>query len=288
VAVAVSLIAPPTVTADAAALVDAGLVGAELVVAGGAYAAGQLRAHVSPARAQAFLLGLATVAVALVSPLDGAADRAMAPHMVQHVLLVAVAAPLLVLGRPLLVYGTLLPGNRRRSVVRRGAAVTRACRGAGWWLAAAAAVGLHTAVMLLWHVPALYAAAVHHEALHAVEHASLLAVACLLWWVLLGAGRREAPAGSVLVLFASALPLTLLGVALVLASTNWYPGVAVDLADQQLAGAVLWGACGTVTVAQGAGLFAWWLATTGTTAGEVRRAAGRPNVPGPAGTPATR
>jgi cytochrome c oxidase assembly factor CtaG len=198
-------------------------------------------------RTGAFLAGLAVVAVALAPPLDGAAGRRLSAHMVQHLLLVLVAAPLLVAGRPGAVVLGALPveararlgrvGHRRRwRLVRR--AVTHPV------VVLTVAVGGFWA----WHLPALYDAALHHAPLHVAEHATFLVGAGLFWSVVLDPGPRRrlglpATCGFV---FAAMLVNIWLAAGLTFSTTPLYPayqGVAGGgpaLADQQLAGVIMW------------------------------------------------
>jgi cytochrome c oxidase assembly factor CtaG len=197
-----------------------------------------------PAAAAAFLAALAVLGVALASPLDGAAHRHLSAHMVQHVLLVSVAAPLLVAGRPL---DVALPG-RRWSIGRPGAL-----------LAAAGVVQVGT--LLVWHVPTLYDAALAHDPVHGLEHITLLLSAVALWAALGRLGGEAAGAG-VAVLFVISLPAMALGVAMTLARTPWYPAYAGGgdpLTDQQLAGVVMWAYGGLLAVAGGVLLGVDWL-----------------------------
>jgi putative membrane protein len=197
-----------------------------------------------PGAAAAFLAALAVLGVALASPLDGAAHRDLSAHMVQHVLLVSVAAPLLVAGRPL---DVALPG--RRWVIGRPGPV----------LAAAGVV--QVATLLVWHIPALYDAALAHDPVHGLEHVSLLLTAVALWWALGRLGGEAAGAG-VGVLFVISLPAMALGVGMTLARTLWYPAYAGGgdpLTDQQLAGVVMWAYAGLAAVLGGVVLTARWL-----------------------------
>ncbi len=169
----------------------------------------------------------------LSPPLDAAADTNLSVHMTQHVVLLTIAAPLLVLG------------------VGRGPQSWR-------WLAPALVV--HTAVLWAWHVPVLYDAAVTNDALHGVEHLSLLFGGCLLWWALrIGDGQVAAP--SVLALFVAALPGTALGAALTLAGTPWYRSYP-SLGDQQVAGVVMWAFAGALYALAGGALVIVWLSRT--------------------------
>jgi len=242
---------------------------APLISAGGiAYVAGLSRlwrrvgdgVGVSRARAAAFIAGIVALGFALASPLGAAADRTLAAHMTQHLVLDSLAAPLLALGEPLTVWSQLLRSPARLQVRRLGARAGRSASGPRWWTWALVLVVVHTAVMVGWHVPVLFDAAVRIDAVHAAEHLTMVSAAVALWWLLLGAGRRRPAGGSVLVLFAATLPLGLLGFALVLADTHWYPAYATSLSDQQVAGSILWGAGGAVAVFQGAALFGAWLA----------------------------
>jgi putative membrane protein len=143
--------------------------------------------------------GAALVAATLAPPVDAAADRSLAVHMVQHVVLLVAAPPLLVFGR-------------------------RHVRGA------VAALAAQTAVMWGWHAPRLYDAADRTVGLHVLEHASFLAAGVAFWWTI-----RAARPSAALVLFLAALPGTVLGAGMTLAGHPWY-ATYPRLADQQLAG----------------------------------------------------
>ncbi len=202
--------------------------------------------------AVAFFCGLAVLAIALVSPLDGAAQRRLAVHMVQHVLLVSVAAPLLVVGRPLRVVG----------LARRWHWRTPGMTGQRAWSCLVAAAVLQVGVLLVWHVPFLYDAALAHDPVHGFEHITLLASAFALWFGLAQIGG-EAGGATVLALFLATLPVMALGVAMTFARTVWYPiyasRTAQPLLDQQLAGVVMWAYGGLAAVIGAVTLFVRWL-----------------------------
>lgn len=169
--------------------------------------------------------GVAVVGVALAPPLHGAAEALFTAHMVQHLLLVAVAAPLLSLGTPGLALLAALPRRTRTWLARRRHCIV----GAGPWpVAVPTALGawlLHVAVLWAWHTPRLYERAVQSPALHATEHASLLVTAWAFWVVVLHPRRRCALriGGSLLYLFAAAGQCAVLGALLTLAETPWSP-----------------------------------------------------------------
>jgi putative membrane protein len=205
-------------------------------------------------RAVAFYGGLVVMAAALMSPLDALASTLFSGHMTQHLLLMVVAAPLLVYARPTAALVAGLPeGGRnlmRRSGLRGPNAQSR-LRGTAHALARPVVVWIIGALALwAWHMPSLYEAAVAHEPVHVLEHASFLAAALLFWSVVFASGtRRGVPRPIAIVLvFASGVQSSALGAVLLFASTPLYSvhaeGARVwdvsPLSDQQLAGALMW------------------------------------------------
>ena len=199
--------------------------------------------------AAAWLLGLTALGAALASPLERLAEDSLTAHMVQHLLLTIVAAPLLVLADPVPRVLTALPPAAREIVVPPWSAVVR--RAGRPAVVLAVAVGYLT-VVLVWHLPGAYEAAVRSETVHVTEHLTFLAAAVVFWWCVLRIPRRRLGrlvAGLVAVLV-PAFGEAVLGGVMMLSSTPWY-GVYVDtatdhgfdaVADQQVAGAVLWAA----------------------------------------------
>ncbi|MBV9772379.1 MAG: cytochrome c oxidase assembly protein, partial [Gemmatimonadetes bacterium] len=128
-----------------------------------------------------YAAGWATLALALVSPLHPLGEVLFSAHMVQHELLMAVAAPLLVLGRPLIPFLWAVPIGWRRALGRwaKGGAVR------GGWRALTApfpAWLLHAAALWLWHLPGPYQATLRSDLVHTLQHASFLGTALLFWW----------------------------------------------------------------------------------------------------------
>jgi putative membrane protein len=168
--------------------------------------------------------------------------------MVQHELLMIVAAPLLVLGRPLAAWTWAFALQQRRSLAQ----ATR------WrWLAwlwgcitrPLVAWALHALALWGWHVPELFDAALHHEWIHVLQHTSFFGTALLFWWSVLGRDRRSSHGGFALVsVFTTMLHTSALGALLTFATTAWYPsyvaaGGAMGLTpveDQQIGGLIMW------------------------------------------------
>ena len=201
-----------------------------LIAAAIGYAAGLHRlwgnagrgAGITRAQAGAFWAGWLVLAIALCSPLDGLAEALFSAHMVQHELLMVGAAPLLVLGRPLATWSWALPATLRPAV----GAWTRVPVVRKPWRAVTHPLGaflVHAGALWVWHVPVLFIAALHNEAVHALQHASFLFSALLFWWTIWNQGAprlREGPA--VLYLFGTMLHTGALGALLTVSATAWY------------------------------------------------------------------
>lgn len=201
-------------------------------------------------RAVAFYTGLMVLAGALMSPLDALAHTLFSGHMAQHLLLMVVAAPLLVYGRPTAALVAGLPAGGRDMVRRSGLRGPRLRRTAHMPARPVVVWIIGTLALWAWHMPALYEAALAHEPVHVLEHASFLGAALLFWSVVLSSGtRRGVPRPIAIVLvFASGVQSSALGAVLLFASTPLYnvhaEGARVwdvsPLSDQQLAGALMW------------------------------------------------
>jgi cytochrome c oxidase assembly factor CtaG len=218
---------------------------------------------VSSMQAAAFAAAVVVLLAALSSPFDELADRNLPWHMVQHLMLMTVAAPLIAASDAVLVLTRALPlGGRRRvsAVTRRVLRSQSSTRGWLAWMLVAFVVWIVT--LDVWHVPALYDAAIRSPALHALEHATYLLTATLFWWMALGATRRSRRGLGVLVVFAASLPASALGILMTLAHTSWYSSYgqgAATLRRQQVAGSIMWGFGGSALVVVAAALFASWL-----------------------------
>ena len=219
---------------------------------------GITRAHVAR-----FAAGWLTLAVALVSPVDAMGGALFSAHMVQHELLMVLAAPLLVTARPLEAWAWALAPRWRR--LAGGFFHTAGWR-AGWrvlvdpmgaWL-------IHAIVLWTWHVPRFFEAALANDGWHALQHASFLASALLFWWSVFAASMRSG-AGLASV-FTTMLHTGGLGALLTFAPAAWYPHYAgtpayglTALEDQQLGGLVMWAIGALPYFAVGLAIVARWL-----------------------------
>jgi len=204
---------------------------------------------VSALQAWAFALGWLTLVAALVSPLDPLGGWLFSAHMVQHELLMVVAAPLLVLGRPLATWAWALSPAQRR-------AAGRLFRSRGWngmWETLTdplVAWALHALALWAWHIPAAFDAALQNEGLHILQHVCFLGTALFFWWSVLGHDPRGryGPGHATAYLFTTMLHTAALGALLSLAPTPWYApyipltgALGLDpIDDQQLGGLVMW------------------------------------------------
>jgi putative membrane protein len=217
--------------------------------------------------AGAFASGWIVLVVALVSPLHRLGEVLFSAHMAQHELLMAAAAPLLVLGRPLLAFVWALPMSWRRTLGSWAAIAP--VRGT-WELLTLPLVAwtLHAAAIWLWHAPPLFEATLRSESIHAIQHLSFLGSGLLFWWALLRGreGRIGRPA-AVLYLFTTSMHTSLLGALLTFSSRLWYPLYASNTAawgitpleDQQLAGLIMWVPAGLAYLIATLAISASWL-----------------------------
>lgn len=219
----------------------------------------------------AFAGALTALVIALLSPLDALAGALFSAHMLQHLLLVLVAAPLLVVSAPGYVMLWAFPIGVRRALAPAGLTLQRAWRAVS---RPAVAWVLFVITIWLWHLPALYDAALGSEPLHALEHLCFLATAWLFWWQLLHPlGRRNLSRGaSVLYVFTASIQGSALGALLTFAPSPLYPAYAVTqlspltpLQDQQLAGLLMWVPGGLLYLFLAAAFFAAWLNESGAT-----------------------
>ncbi len=200
--------------------------------------------------AAAFYGALIVLALALTGRMDSLVEDFFAAHMIQHMLLILVAAPLLALGAVPQAFLWALPRKTANAVA--GGLGRRKKLAAAWsWLTSVWPAAVIFGVNLwFWHIPLFYQAALELNAVHALEHVTFLLTAALFWWSVTLAMRSSARGGAgLLALAATMLHMGLLGALINLASTPIYPFYhggslfgwpLTPLADQQLAGLVMW------------------------------------------------
>lgn len=221
---------------------------------------------ISYGRVVAFALGLLTLFIALISPLDALSEALLAAHMVQHLLLMLLAAPLLVYGLPPAALAWATPRPLRLRLARWWHRHPGPARVWAFFSRPGVVWVLHAAALWLWHLPAFYQAALLDERIHVLEHASFLAAALLFWWTLAHHGQAE-PVTMVLFAFTTALYSGLLGALLTFASQPWYPAYSIlayawgltPMEDQQLAGVIMWVPAGLVYLGAALLLLGRWL-----------------------------
>ena len=195
--------------------------------------------HTPPLQQIAFHLGTLAGLIVLVSPLDELGDEYLfSAHMVQHLLLMFVTAPLWLIGTPGWLVDGIIP-KRLDGFVKRLASPTSAF---------VAFVG----VLWFWHVPAVYEMAQESEAIHIFEHLTFIGAALIGWWPVAGADvsriPKPAPPLRMLYLFLMTIPCTGLAAVLTLAHTPLYPFYVTAphifgldaLQDQHLGGLLMW------------------------------------------------
>jgi putative membrane protein len=228
-----------------------------LLVSAVLYGIGSVKAW-RGARALAYFTGWLTLALALLSPFHSLAEHLFTWHMVEHEIIMAVSAPLLVLGRPIGVLLWGLPHKVRLSLTHatRQPVIQRCW---SWLTRPLNATLIHAVAIWVWHAPPLFDAAVTHEVLHRLQHLSFLVSALLFWYSLLRTSRSSGEA--LWHLFFTMLHMSLLGALLALSPRVLYLAQTAHslafgltpLEDQQLAGIVMWVPAGTIYA--GAALF---------------------------------
>ncbi len=206
-------------------------------------------------RSASFYAGLAVLAIALASPIELLSAQLFWVHMIQHVLLLVVAAPLIVLARPWIRLWRCLPLDARRWLARglshgeRTAPLRLVSRTLGRPLPSFLAFSV---VLLAWHVPVLFDATLHSTTLHALEHSLFFCTAVLFWKQVIPSPplrTRLVAAQRVLYVIGGMIVSWALAVVLALAPNPLYgfyahqasrPGGISAIADQQLAAGIMW------------------------------------------------
>ena len=251
------------------------LVVAPLLLSAGLFAFGAWRRRGKPGFSWGqfwlFVAGWLTLAVCLVTPVHALGSLLFWVHMTQHELLVIVAAPLMVLSRPILWFLWALPQRWRE---RAGSWAKQRVVAAAW---AAVTVPvfvwvLHGGTLWAWHIPYLYDASVQYEWVHALQHTTFLGTALLFWWTLLhGRHGRLTYGMGVIYCFTTAVHTSLLGALMTFAQRIWYPIYAgrtaafglTPLEDQQIGGLIMWVPAGVIFLGLTLWLLAGWIEESG-------------------------
>jgi len=206
---------------------------------------------ISRTRLAAFLTGMASLWIAIGSPLSAFDDAALFVHMIQHIILMMVAPPLILLGWPSLpllhgfpewfVRRAFGPVLRLRGIQAFGKFLTNPL--VGWLLAAAA--------LLVWHIPAIFEAAIRSDTLHDTEHACFFFTSILFWWAVVRPYPTDVRWTEWLIpvyLFLGMFPSGALAAFLVFCDRVIYPSYATvhsifgisAIGDQVIAGGLMW------------------------------------------------
>lgn len=227
------------------------------------YVRGALTYRVSGARLLAFGASVGTLLLAMVSPLEALSASLFSGHMVQHILFMLVAAPLLVLSRPGAPFLRGMP-VRWRKTASSAAQHPRVKRA---WAALIHPVTIsvvHIIVIWLWHLPGLYELALYSPWVHLIQHITFLGTAALFWQ---GLFTTQHHGLGVLAAFLTMMATGLLGALMAFSAAAWYSAHLVFaeawgltlLEDQQLAGLLMWVPSGFVYVAAAGALLAAWI-----------------------------
>jgi putative membrane protein len=190
-------------------------------------------------RATLFLLGLVTVLVSLNGPIHDWSDRYLfSAHMVQHLLLGQVFAPLILLGLPPWLVRRLLAGARVRALWDRLAGVPTG-------------FVLYTVFFSLWHLPVFYDLMMRQHSIHIAMHLVFMGTAVLLWWPIVGGAAVTRPLSApaqLLYLFLLSIPMMAVAALLVFAARPFYEWYALaprlyelsPLDDQRMGALIMW------------------------------------------------
>lgn len=227
------------------------------------------RGTASRCRDLCFTAALLTLALALLPPLDLAADALASAHMVQHLLLMLVAAPLLAYASPGRATWRAVPATARRTIARYRARLRLTRHHLRVLYHPGAAFLIQLTVLWTWHAAVPYTAALRNPAIHLAQHATFLLAAMLFWRAVIDIVRtgRTSPGLGILLVFGTAMHNVFLSALLTFAGTPWYepytqtaPAWNLDaLADQHLAGVIMWVPGGIAYVATAMVLVVTWV-----------------------------
>jgi putative membrane protein len=226
----------------------------------------------------AFWAGWLVLGLAITSPLHWLGERLFSAHMIEHELMMVVAAPLMAYAR---INGALVWSLPQRWRLMAGRLAVTGPIAACWRVIShpVAATALHGLALWLWHAPPLYRLVLENGAVHRLQHVSFFLTGLLFWWVLFcgrGAGRSTQIRDgiSIACLFVTVLHSGLLGALLTLSPRLWFPQQGLlaaefgltPLEDQQLAGLLMWIPMGTIYTCAGLFFAYRWLSLSASAA----------------------
>jgi len=218
----------------------------------------------------AFFAGMFSALLALAGPLDTWNDELLTMHMAQHLVLIQVTAPLLLLGRPVQVFLRALPPRRAGRLTRLVLRPVWSRRIVQLLTAPLVATALANLALVVWHFPALYERTIWNQGIHDLQHLSFFGTALLFWWPIIDPVPRHHRVSGLwasLMVFITAVVSTIIGAILTLADEVLYepyryaamPWGFTPLVDQQVAGLLMWIGGGTLYVVIILVLLARWL-----------------------------
>lgn len=208
-------------------------------------------APISAWRVVLTLLGFSALTFSLIGPADALAEDQFFLHMIQHLLLTLVAAPLLLAASPVAAYLWALPSDVRYTVAGSLARRGRAGRVLRALTRPKVAITIYVLTLYAWHLPFMYEGAIHNEALHYLEHLMFFGAAVLFWWPIAGPAPMRSPLTypqRLLYLMLAFTPSAALGAGLTLIGDTLYNHYETTPAhwgveageDQNIGGLIMW------------------------------------------------
>ncbi|NMH59383.1 cytochrome c oxidase assembly protein [Alteromonas ponticola] len=208
--------------------IAAGITAAVVVLLWFLYEVGCRRATPVPWRRWLFHITVIITLFTILGPLDKWAEQSAAAHMTQHMFMMVIIAPAFALARPLPQYYKAWGryGKKAWELAFKLTQYPMLC------------AYIHGVVLWFWHIPTFYMLAVENPWVHIIEHACFLITAVWFWWACLHAFSGKAHYALLALLF-TLMHTGFLGALLTFANAPFY-GEARGLADQQLAGLIMW------------------------------------------------
>jgi len=213
-----------------------------------------------------FGLGWLSLVVALDSPLHELGEQLFWVHMTQHEVLMLISAPLLVLGRPLIVFLWAVPTSWRDAA----ATIGRSPSFKHLWsfISAPLSAWLVSALALwIWHIPFFFDQTLRSDWIHAAQHTTFLLTALIFWWPLVNGNPSLGHGGGLVYVFTTILHTSVLGALLTFATRPWYSSYVLTapawdlsaLEDQQIGGLIMWIPAGTLLLIVALVLLVKWM-----------------------------